>query len=77
MRAGVSTVFAIFLCAVIGSACSEKKTDSTAVDQAVSTEQATVASIEKIPDTGWLLHGNDTGEQACVLERWRLTGNTE
>lgn len=63
MRAGVSTVFAIFLCAVIGSACSEKKTDSTAVDQAVSTEQATVASIEKIPDTGWLLHGNDTGEQ--------------
>jgi quinohemoprotein ethanol dehydrogenase len=63
MRAGVSTVFALCFFAVISSACSEKKTDSMPVAPAVAAEQAAVPSVEKIPDTDWQLHGNDTGEQ--------------
>ena len=63
MRAGVSTVFALCFFAVISSACSEKKTDSTPVAPAIAAEQAAVPSVKKIPDTDWQLHGNDTGEQ--------------
>jgi quinohemoprotein ethanol dehydrogenase len=63
MRAGVPTVFALFFCAAIGSACSEKKTDSTPVAPAIAAEQAAAPSVKKIPDTDWQLHGNDTSEQ--------------
>ena len=46
MRVGVSTVFALFFCAVIASACSEKTPESTSVATAIPAEQTSDASIE-------------------------------